>query len=82
MIEQSSEYDPMSLHPGVDEIYTSPEMVEHARLMRSISQAYPARRKLPTYKWRVTSIHCPDLLGSYGMEKDEEVHVAPPLESK
>jgi hypothetical protein len=62
MSEQSSEYDPMSLHPGVDEIYTSPRMIEHARLMRSISQASNPKHDS---KRTVEIINKPDLFGEY-----------------
>lgn len=82
MSDQSSEYDPMAVHSEVDNIYTSPDLIEHAKLMRSIGQANPGRMQLRTYKWRVISIHCPELLGSYGIERGEEVPVAPPFESK
>lgn len=62
MSEQPSEYDPMSLHPGVDEIYKSPQMIKHAELMRSISQ-----ESNPTHdsKRAIEIINRPDLFGEY-----------------
>jgi hypothetical protein len=65
MNEQSSNYDPMSMHDSVSEIYTSPEMLEHARLMRSISRAAPQKRY---FLRRIEIIHRPDLFGGPGWE--------------
>ncbi len=60
MSEQSSEYNPMSLRSDVDKIYTSPDMVAHARLMRNISRASSGSRYITR---RVETIHRPDLFG-------------------
>lgn len=65
MSEQSSEYDPMSLRSDVDKIYTSPDMVAHARLMRKISRA----SSRPRYITRsVVTISRPDLFGGSDWE--------------
>jgi hypothetical protein len=68
MSELSSNYDPMSIHKDVDEIYTSPEMVEHARFMRSISQSAPQKRYI---NHPMQTINRPDLFGEYGGDVDK-----------
>lgn len=78
MSEQASEYDPMSLHPSIDEIYTSREMIEHARLMRSINQEVTRiRLQKEATKRKVVNLYLPELFGSYGLSDIGELPVAP-----
>jgi hypothetical protein len=79
MSEQSSNYDPMSFHTSVDEIYSSPEMVEHARLMRSISQeATRQRLQKEARRQKVVNLHIPELFGSREPVDPSDLPVAPP----
>lgn len=77
MCELSSNYDPIALHAEIEEIYKSPDMVAHARLMRSISQAARQGRYV---RRPVETIIRPDLFGEYG--GDPGTISRPPISNK
>lgn len=80
MSEQSSEYNPMSLHGDIEEIYTSQEILEHLRIARIIGQRATHRRFRTQPKIRLMeTIHAPDLFGSRGTDFSSEPPIAPEL---